>query len=141
MPEADLQRFYRRYIAAINARQFDVVAEMVHDDVSINGVQHQREDVLASLQGLADAVPDFVWTVQDLFVDGERIAARLRDTGTPTKTFLGQEATGASIDVMEYASYRVRDGRFAEMWFLIDAATAAEQLRLAAADGRGRPRR
>ena len=139
MPEADLQGFYRRYIAAINARQFDVVAEMVHDDVRINGVPHQREDVLVSLQGLADAVPDFVWSVQDLFVDGERIAARLRDTGTPTKTFLGQEATGASIDVMEYASYRVRDGRFSEMWFLIDAATAAEQLRRAPAD-EGRPR-
>jgi predicted ester cyclase len=135
MPETDLRDFYRRYIAAINARQFDVVAEIVADDVSINGVPHKRQDVLASLQGLADAVPDFVWNVQDLFVDGDRIAARLRDTGTPTKAFLGQEPTGASIDVMEFASYRVRDGRFTEMWFLMDAAKAAEQLRRASVDG------
>ena len=141
MTETDLQEFYQRYITAINARQFDVVAEMVGDDVTINGVPRKREDVLASLEGLADAVPDFVWNVQDLFVDGERIAARLRDTGTPTKTFLGQEATGASIDVMEFASYRVRDGRFAEMWFLMDVATAAEQLQRHSADERRRLRR
>lgn len=131
MPEPDLQVFYRRYIEAINSRRFDVVAEMVHDDVTINGVPHAREDVLASLAGIADAVPDFRWDVQELLVVGDRIAARLRDTGTPTKAFLGQEATGASIDVMEFASYGVQDGRFAEMWFLMDVATAAEQLRRA----------
>lgn len=129
MPNPDLEEFYRRYIAAINGRQFDVVAELVHDDVTINGVPHKKEDVLVSLAGIANAVPDFVWTIEELFVVGDRIAARLQDRGTPTKTFLGQEATGASIDVMEYASYRVRDGRFAEMWFLMDGATAAAQLR------------
>jgi predicted ester cyclase len=134
MTRADLRDFYQRYIAAINARQFDVVAEMVHDDVSINGVPRKREDVIASLEGIARAVPDFAWNVQELFVVGDGIAARLRDTGTPTKAFLGQEATGASIDVMEFASYKLRDGRFAEMWFLLDVATAAEQLRLASVD-------
>jgi hypothetical protein len=30
---------------------------------------------------------------------------------------------------MEFAAYKVRDGRFAEMWFLMDGITVAGQLR------------
>jgi predicted ester cyclase len=129
MSHPELAQFYARYIAAINARKFDIVAEMVHDDVLLNGAPYKRADVLASLKGIADAVPDFKWNVQDLFVVDDRIAARSQNTGTPTKTFLGQEATGAYVNFMEFGAYKIRDGRFAEMWFLLDAATVATQLR------------
>jgi hypothetical protein len=30
---------------------------------------------------------------------------------------------------MEFASYKIRDGRFAEMWFLMDGDTVGRQLR------------
>ena len=128
MSNTDLKEFYGRYIAAINARDLDQVAEMLHDAVTVNGAPAKREDVLAALAGIPDAVPDFHWEVQDLYVEDDRIAARLQDSGTPTKTFLGMEPTGAAIDIIEYGSYRIRDGRFAEMWFLMDATTAGQQL-------------
>lgn len=128
VPNLDLRQFYARYIDAINARRFDEVTNVVDDHVTMNGVPHRREEILASLRGITDAVPDFVWTVQDLLVDGDRIAAGLRDSGTPTKEFLGQQPTGVSFEMMEFASYRVRDGKFVEMWFLMDAVTLAEQL-------------
>lgn len=41
---------------------------------------------------------------------------------------MGHEATGARVDFMEFASYQVRDGRFAEMWFLMDGETVGRQL-------------
>jgi predicted ester cyclase len=130
MSNPDLTQFYTRYIAAINARQFDVVEQLVHEDVLMNGKPHKRADVLASLKGIADAVPDYVWGLQDLFVVDDRIAARLQNTGTPTKPFLGHEPTGASVNFMEFAAYKVRDGRFAEMWYLMDSAAVSEQLRI-----------
>ena len=40
-----------------------------------------------------------------------------------------REATGATLNIMEYGSYRVENRLFVDMWFLIDAATAGEQLR------------
>jgi len=129
MPDIDLEKFYRGYIGAINARHFEVVAELIHDEVTVNGVPLKRADVLAALKGIADAVPDFVWSIEDLFVVDDRIAARLQDTGTPKQKFLGHEPTGASIDFMEFGSYKVRDGRFSEMWFLMDSAMVREQLR------------
>jgi len=129
MPNPDLTQFYTGYIAAINARQFDFVAGLIHDDVLMNGVPHKRADVLASLRGIAEAVPDYRWNVQDLFVVDDRIAARLQNTGTPARTFMGHAPTGARVDFMEFASYRIRDGRFAEMWFLMDGDTVGRQLR------------
>jgi steroid delta-isomerase-like uncharacterized protein len=136
MPNPDLTDFYTRYIAAINARDFDFVASLIHDDVLLNGAPHQRADVLASLSGIADAVPDYRWNVQDLFVADDRIAARLQNTGTPAKAFMGFPATGARVNFMEFASYRIRDGRFAEMWFLMDAITVEAQLREGSAASR-----
>lgn len=129
MANPDLKAFYGRYIAALNARDFDTIRSLIADEVHVNGTPYKGDDVIASLRGIADAVPDYRWTVQDLFADENRIAARLQDKGKPAKAFLGHEATGASLDIMEYGSYRVEDGRFVDMWFLIDAATAGEQLR------------
>jgi predicted ester cyclase len=129
MSNIDLKGFYERYVAGLNTRDFNAVAKLIADDVSVNGTTYKRKDVIASLEGIADAVPDFHWTVRDLFTDENRIAARLQDTGTPVKPFLGHSPTGKPLNIMEYGSYRVENGLFVDMWFLIDAATAGDQLR------------
>jgi len=129
MSNTDLKGFYERYVAGLNARDFDAVGKLIADEVRVNGTTYGRSDVIASLKGIADAVPDFHWTVEDLFTDDNRIAARLQDTGTPVKPFLGADPTGRALDIMEYGSYRVENGVFVDMWFLIDAAAAAQQLK------------
>lgn len=120
--------FYHRYVAAANARDFDTIDTLMHDSILLNGQPVQKEEALAAFKWLTDTVPDYVWHIEDLFVDGNRIAARLRDTGTPAKTFFGAEPTGASIDFTEFASYKLRDGLFSEMWYLLDTAKITEQL-------------
>ncbi|KAF2654030.1 NTF2-like protein [Lophiostoma macrostomum CBS 122681] len=124
----ELRDFYHRYVAAANNRDFDTISSLVNDEVTVNDVPHKREDVVAALKGIADVTPDFTWHIEDLITTGDRIAARLRDTGTPTKEIFGEEPTGASIEITEFAAYRVRDGRFVEMWFLMDVASAVQQL-------------
>ena len=124
-----LNEFYHRYVAALNERNFAVVATLIPDEVMVNGQRNKREDVLAGLKWLTDVVPDYKWHIEDLFIDGERIAVRLRDIGTPAKTFFGAEPTGGSIEFTEFASYRVRGGQFAEMWYLLDTAAITAQLK------------
>lgn len=75
-----------------------------------------------------EAVPDLHWDLKELVVDGDTIAARLINTGTPVKRWLGVEPTGASFEITEYAVYRVRDGRFAHMANVHDAESLARQL-------------
>lgn len=128
MTNEQLQGFYQRYIDAANARDFDTIADLIHDEVTIGGAPYTRDDVLGALKGIVAAVPDFVWHVEDLFTQDGRIAARLRDTGTPGQNFLGLDPTGASVEFTEFASYKIVDGRFSEMWFLMDQQAVASQL-------------
>jgi predicted ester cyclase len=54
-------------------------------------------------------------------VDGDRVAARLTDTGTPVGEWNGLAPTGATVSIAETAFYRVEDGRFKDLWYLLDA--------------------
>jgi len=129
----DLRDLYLRYVTAANARDYEAIAGLIHEDVKVNGVTSRREDVLASLKGFAEAIPDFTWNLEDLIIVDDRIAARLRNTGTPAKQWLGIEPSHTQIEITEMSNYKIRDGRFAEMWFLMDFASAAQQLRQSAA--------
>ncbi|MET1076328.1 MAG: ester cyclase, partial [Umezawaea sp.] len=72
--------------------------------------------------------PDLHWELQELLFDGDRLAARLVNTGTPVEEWLGTAPTGASFEIVEYAVYQVRDGRFVHMTALHDAAGLRRQL-------------
>ncbi len=128
MPNTDLRAFYDRYIAALNARNFDIMDEFIHDEVTLNGRPATREDILAVQREEADAVPDLHWTLKNLIIDGDRLGAQLVNTGTPTKEFVGAAPTGASFEVVEYAVYQVVEGRFAHMAAIHDAEAVKQQL-------------
>lgn len=128
MSETDLHDFYRRYIAVLNARQFDALEDIIHDEVTLNGTPSTRQQIVAVLQQEVEAVPDLHWEVTDLIVDGDRLGAQLVNTGTPVSAFVGVAPTGASFEVTEYAVYEVRDGRFVHMAAIHDAASVRQQL-------------
>jgi predicted ester cyclase len=128
MPDINLREFYGRYIAALNAREFDRMHEFIHEQVTLNGAPGSRADVIAVQKEEAGAVPDLHWELQNLIIDGDRIGAQLTNTGTPTKEWLGTSPTGASFEIVEYAIYQVRDGRFLHMTALHDAEALKRQL-------------
>ncbi len=128
--EKTLHDFYRNYIAAANARDFAAIANIVAEKVTLNGVAVKREDIIAEFKKLVDAVPDLTWYIEHLVVEEDRIAARLQDTGTPkATTFFGQNPNGKSVKFTEYGSYKVRDGLFVEMSFLMDVTSISRQLK------------
>jgi predicted ester cyclase len=128
MPEADLRNFYERYIEALNARQFDRMDEFVHDAIVMHSEPSSRAALVAQLNSIVDAVPDFHWETQELALNGDSLAARLVNTGTPAKEWLGAAPTGKSIEIVEYAIYKVRDGRFLHMSAIHDAEALRKQL-------------
>lgn len=128
MSEREIREFYDRYIAALNAHEFDRMPEFIADSVTLNGNPGTRADVMAVLKGDADKVPDLRWRLDGIIIDGNRIGARLTNFGKPTKAWLGVPATGKSFEVTEYAVYTVSNGRFIHMAAIHDAATMAKQL-------------
>jgi predicted ester cyclase len=128
MSESDLRGFYLRYMEELNAHQFGNMAEFIDDRTTLNGEPATRDDLIAVQKADVDAVPDLHWELEELLFDGDRLAARLVNTGTPVKEWLGVAPTGASFEIVEYAIYQVRDGRFVHMTALHDASELRRQL-------------
>lgn len=128
MPDIDLRAFYDRYIAALNDRDFDVMDKFIHEEVTLNGKPATRDDILTVLRDEAGSVPDLHWVLTNLIIDGDRLGARLVNTGTPAREFVGVKPTGKSFEVTEYAVYQVIDGRFKHMAAIHDAEEVKRQL-------------
>ena len=128
MTDHDLRTWYLRYIATLDAHELDRMDEFVADEVMLNGEADTRSAVVADMKSIIDAVPDFHWEVSELLLDRDRIAARVINTGTPVKEWLGVPPTGASFEIVEYAIYKVRNGRFVQMTNLHDSADVRRQL-------------
>lgn len=121
---------YLQYVEAANNRDFDAIKNMINDEVLLNGKKSKKEDAIVGFKWVLDNVPNHLWNIEDLFVQDDRIAARLRNTGTPKKvSFYGQNKKGKSVEFTEFASYKMQNGKFVEMWYLIDVASVIEQLK------------
>lgn len=128
MTDSGLRDWYLRYVAALNAHEFDGMDEFIADDVVLNGEPGTRDDVITVQKHDIDAVPDLHWEVEELLFDRDRIAVRAVNTGTPVKEWLGVPASGASFEITEHAIYKVKDGRFVQMTALHDSADLLRQL-------------
>lgn len=128
-PENDLYEFYRNYIEAANSRDFKTIISMINDEVLLNGKKSKKEESIAGFKNVVSVFPDHKWQIEDLLVDGNVIAVRLKNSGTPIKSSpFGTNSNGLTVEYTEFASYKIRDGKFVEMWWLIDDLDIRKQL-------------
>ncbi|WP_372660611.1 ester cyclase [Amycolatopsis kentuckyensis] len=125
---SDLREFYLRYLEELNAHRFGGMAGFIADRTTLNGEPATRDDLIAVQKADVAAVPDLHWELRELLFDGDRLAARLVNTGTPVREWLGVAPTGASFEITEYAIYQVHNGRFVHMTALHDAGELHRQL-------------
>jgi steroid delta-isomerase-like uncharacterized protein len=81
------------------------------------------------------AFPDFHNEIEDMVAEGERVAARLTYTGTHRGEVLGIGATGRSVSYEGVATFRIHDGRIAEVYVVADRLRLVEQLRAGTESG------
>jgi predicted ester cyclase len=125
----DAEAFYRHYLAVCNAHAFDRLGGYVAADIEVNGVHLGLPAYTAGLRATVRAFPDYHWQLRDLLIDGDRIAARLTDTGTHEGEFLGVPATGRKVYAQEISIYHLAADRIARVWVTADNLTLLDQLR------------
>jgi predicted ester cyclase len=128
MNNVEFQEFFQRYIAVLNAHEFQRLPEFMHENLVVNGQAILRDQMIAQLQDHVVAVPDLVWHVEDSVVKDDRVAAYFRNHGTPVREWLGAQPTGAAVEYAEHLFHKVRNGRFYELNFLLDACSVRKQL-------------
>jgi aspartyl-tRNA synthetase len=124
----DVEAFYRRYLDACNAHDFNALDRFVAADVDVNGERQGLSDYVAGLERLVRGFPDYHWDPRHLMVDGDRIAPHFIDTGTHRGQAFGVPATGRSVRIQEFAFYRLADGLIAEVWVAADNLALLRQI-------------
>ena len=116
------------YLSYCNDRRLGELGDFVHNEITFNDEPVTLHDYAAAIGDNIRAVPDFHWEIEDIVASGDTVAVRLTDTGTPQAEWLGLVPAGKSFRVREFAVYRFRDHKIAQMWFVLDVPAIAAQL-------------
>src|SRR5581483_2693416 len=128
-PAATMRRSYE----LINAGDIDGFGELLADDFveheQTPGLEPTKEGVLQFFRMYRAAFPDLCFDPEDFIATGDKVAVRVRATGTNTGDFMGMPATGKSMDIelVDIVCFG-EDGLGHEHWGVADVMTMMQQL-------------
>ncbi|GAA4954813.1 ester cyclase [Actinoplanes utahensis] len=123
----------RAAFESLQRGDLDACAGHLTDDFIVNlpGLPdplHGRDVWRAGVQAMRDGFPDLRHTIEDIFAAGDRVAVRLRFTGTHTGTFQDVPPTNRRVTFTSIDIYRVTGDRIAEEWVSPDMTTLMRQI-------------
>ena len=126
---------YKKYIDGVyNAHDPEAVDKFFASDVIVHGLAPGVEDATGTTylkdlaKNLIAAFPDVKLSVDEVVREGDKLAARVTLEGTHKGEFAGIKPTGRKVKVANFAVYRVRGDKIAEVWSLVDLAQLRAQL-------------
>jgi steroid delta-isomerase-like uncharacterized protein len=123
----------RTAFATLQDGDLDACAAQLTEDFIVNlpglpGPLHGREIWRSGVQAMRDGFPDLRIAIEDVFGAGDRVAVRLRFSGTHTGTFQDVPATHRPVTFTSIDIYRVDGARIAEEWVSPDMAGLIQQI-------------
>lgn len=120
---AEAEFIHRWFEEVWNNRNADAIDEMFAEDGVANGFNDGDGNPLRGPTGFKvlhtqflSAYPDLKITVEDTVVEGDKIAARCRVTGTHKGGSLGVAPTDQPVEFTGMTIVQVRDGKIVEAW-------------------------
>jgi predicted ester cyclase len=117
-------------------REYDELADLVRSDLHAHTpgsdqIAQDTQGLIANNENAHSAFPDRKTEILDIFGEGDRVVARIRQTGTNTGglPWFGVPANGAKVD-FEWVqiSRHDDDGKVAETWAQIEIPKLMMQL-------------
>src|SRR5258705_1884299 len=122
MPDHDLKSLTRRWFDQVwNNRNEQVIHEMIHPDARGFGLAEGSQPITVEgfipfYRRFVGAFPDLRVTVEDVLVDGDQSACRVRAEGTHTGPDFGIPLTGKRVAFTGIIWTRWHDGKIIESW-------------------------
>ncbi len=130
-----VEKVFDEYIAAWNSHDAEKIAEFftedgIHEDVAVGSVFHGKSELIAGLNPLFAACPDFKLELKTLFAAGNWVAQEWIMSGTQTGNLniLGIPAAGKRFSIRGASITRLRDGKIARNTDYWDMASMRQQL-------------
>ena len=123
----------RELFLAGDAGHLERFHELLHDDVIVHapfglstvGLEAETASWQRALTAMSELHHDF----QAVVIDGEMESARCVVTGTLRGTYGGVSSNGRSFAVDQALFARIRDGKIAELWEIVDTDSVLQQTR------------
>jgi steroid delta-isomerase-like uncharacterized protein len=127
----------RWYGEVMNEGKIEVIDELCSPDLVDNDPFPGTSPDLAGLKDfvtqIRTAFPDLQMTVDDMILEGDRLAIRSTMRGTQEGEFMGAPASRKKVEVSGYDFVRFEGDLAVEHWGVIDSAALMEQIGLAPA--------
>ena len=120
-----LRAFYRGYIDCLNRRDWDALGDFVHAEVRYGDTRIGLSGYRQMLERDVAAIPDLQFRIDRLVAEPPTLAARLLFDCTPKGELFGLPVNGRRVQFSENVFYTLREGRFAQVWSVIDKAAIA----------------
>jgi predicted ester cyclase len=130
----------RLYAEGINRHDAPAAANFYASDAKNHGRAVGREGMRKVFEALFSAFPDFQYRIDEATAEGDRVVCKVTMTGThlgePTmpQAFNGMLAgvapTGNRVEVLQFHSFRIRDGEISEHSAVRDDLGMCKQLGL-----------
>jgi steroid delta-isomerase-like uncharacterized protein len=124
----EYRTLYQSYLKLCNDHDFDGMTSFYTPTIKVNDVVMDPGVVAAQFAPIVSGFPDWHWEARHIVIDTDHIVVHFTVTGTHQGTFAGIEATGRRVAVSEFTLYQVEDGKFAEVFDLLDMDALLRQL-------------
>ena len=122
----------RRYQEIYNSNAVDRLTEVLAEDLLtpniMPGIPKGIEGAKTAHQIMLAAFPDYHTLIEDMIAEGDKVAARIRMTGTNTGDFMGIPATGKHIEFTGMYIVRIVNRKIVEHWGEEDGVSLLQQL-------------
>jgi len=122
----------RRYQEIYNRNDLDALGEVVSENLLtpkiMPGIPTGMEGAKAAHQIMLAGFPDYQTTIDDLFAEGDKVAARITMSGTNTGSFLGIPPTGKQVSFTGMYIARIENSKIVEHWGEEDGISLLQQL-------------
>jgi steroid delta-isomerase-like uncharacterized protein len=120
------------YEEVFNERRVDLIDQLAVEDYvehdPFPGQGNGRSDLKARVRLILDSMNPLRFEIEDIVAEGDRVVVRWSQTGTQSGNFMGIPPSGRNFTFAGIDVHRLRDGRMAEHWHVIDLFGLLQQL-------------
>ena len=114
------KKVVQRYQEIYNSNDLDSLNEVVSEDLLtpkiMPGIPTGIEGAKAAHRIMLTGFPNYQTIIDDLFAEGDKVAARITMSGTNTGSFMGIPPTGRYVSFTGIYIARLANGKIVEHW-------------------------
>jgi predicted ester cyclase len=122
----------RRYQDIYNNNDLDRLTEVISGNLLtpniMPGIPHGLEGAKTAHRIMLAGFPDYQTIIEDMIAEGDKVAARIKMTGTNTGEFMSIPPTGKQVSFTGIYIVRIAKAKIIEHWGEEDSVSLLQQL-------------